>query len=287
MISVQDLTKRYRKATRNAVDGISFQVGAGEFFALLGPNGAGKTTTISILTTTLAPTAGRATIDGHDVVDRRQRGPPARRDHLPAPEPRPEPDGRGERPLPRGPLRPLSVPAGVPAHARGVPAPGRGAGRDCWASSASSSTRSGRTRAACAASSRSSAACCTGRGAVPRRADGRPRRRRAAARCGSTSARSARESGTTIFLTTPLPRGGRAGRPDLHHRSRPDRGRGHAGAAQGRARARDADRRRRRPGAACGSSSRGSACGRRRRAVPAPARRADRRTRRSSRSRRR
>jgi ABC-2 type transport system ATP-binding protein len=68
VIDVQDLVKRYRKANRNAVDGISFQVGAGEFFALLGPNGAGKTTTISILTTTLAPTAGSATIDGHDVV---------------------------------------------------------------------------------------------------------------------------------------------------------------------------------------------------------------------------
>jgi ABC-2 type transport system ATP-binding protein len=50
------------------VDGISFDVRAGEFFALLGPNGAGKTTTISILTTTLAPTGGSATIDGHDIV---------------------------------------------------------------------------------------------------------------------------------------------------------------------------------------------------------------------------
>ena len=68
MIRVEDLVKRYRKAKRNAVDGISFDVGAGEFFALLGPNGAGKTTTISILTTTLAPTAGRAQIDGHDIV---------------------------------------------------------------------------------------------------------------------------------------------------------------------------------------------------------------------------
>ena len=67
-ISVEGLVKRYRKADRNAVDGISFEVGAGEFFALLGPNGAGKTTTLSILTTTLAPTAGRAMIDGHDVV---------------------------------------------------------------------------------------------------------------------------------------------------------------------------------------------------------------------------
>ncbi len=68
MINVQELAKRYRKADRNAVDGISFEVRAGEFFALLGPNGAGKTTTISILTTTLAPTGGRATIDGHDIV---------------------------------------------------------------------------------------------------------------------------------------------------------------------------------------------------------------------------
>jgi ABC-2 type transport system ATP-binding protein len=68
MIHVDQLVKRYNKATRNAVDGISFDVGAGEFFALLGPNGAGKTTTISILTTTLAPTSGVATIDGDDIV---------------------------------------------------------------------------------------------------------------------------------------------------------------------------------------------------------------------------
>lgn len=68
MIHVEDLVKRYRKAKHNAVDGISFDVAAGEFLALLGPNGAGKTTTLSILTTTLAPTGGRATIDGHDVA---------------------------------------------------------------------------------------------------------------------------------------------------------------------------------------------------------------------------
>ncbi|HEY6958534.1 MAG TPA: ABC transporter ATP-binding protein [Candidatus Limnocylindria bacterium] len=68
MIAVAELTKRYKKSDRNAVDGISFDVRAGEFFALLGPNGAGKTTTISILTTTLAPTGGRASIDGRDIV---------------------------------------------------------------------------------------------------------------------------------------------------------------------------------------------------------------------------
>ncbi len=68
MIHVENLVKRYHKATRNAVDGVSFDVAAGDFFALLGPNGAGKTTTISILTTTLAPTSGRVTIDGHDIA---------------------------------------------------------------------------------------------------------------------------------------------------------------------------------------------------------------------------
>jgi ABC-2 type transport system ATP-binding protein len=67
-IHVENLVKRYRKADRNAVDGISFSVRPGEFFALLGPNGAGKTTTLSILTTTLAPTDGRALIEGLSVV---------------------------------------------------------------------------------------------------------------------------------------------------------------------------------------------------------------------------
>jgi len=50
------------------VDGISFSVAPGSFFALLGPNGAGKTTTISILTTTLLPSSGTVKVAGHDVV---------------------------------------------------------------------------------------------------------------------------------------------------------------------------------------------------------------------------
>jgi ABC-type bacteriocin/lantibiotic exporter with double-glycine peptidase domain len=67
VIEVKNLTKRYKKADVNAVDGISFEVAEGEFFALLGPNGAGKTTTISILTTNLLPTSGKVTIGGYDV----------------------------------------------------------------------------------------------------------------------------------------------------------------------------------------------------------------------------
>ncbi len=68
MIEVKNLVKRYKGATINAVNDISFDVGPGEFFTLLGPNGAGKTTTISILTTTLSPTSGVVRIAGYDVI---------------------------------------------------------------------------------------------------------------------------------------------------------------------------------------------------------------------------
>jgi ABC-2 type transport system ATP-binding protein len=67
IIVVDRLTKRYKRADTNAVDGISFAVQPDELFALLGPNGAGKTTTISILTTMLSPTSGNLRIAGHDV----------------------------------------------------------------------------------------------------------------------------------------------------------------------------------------------------------------------------
>lgn len=67
VIEVTNLVKRYKKAEKNAVDGISLTVDEGEFFAFLGPNGAGKTTTISILTTTLSKTSGSVKIAGYDI----------------------------------------------------------------------------------------------------------------------------------------------------------------------------------------------------------------------------
>jgi len=51
-----------------ALRGVSLAVRRGEIYALLGPNGAGKTTLISILTTLLTPTSGRAVVAGFDVV---------------------------------------------------------------------------------------------------------------------------------------------------------------------------------------------------------------------------
>jgi ABC-2 type transport system ATP-binding protein len=66
-IEVTGLVKRYRRATTNAVDGLSFAVDDGALFCLLGPNGAGKTTTISIITTVLTATTGRVTVAGFDL----------------------------------------------------------------------------------------------------------------------------------------------------------------------------------------------------------------------------
>jgi ABC-2 type transport system ATP-binding protein len=64
MIHVKELTKKFDDFT--AVDGISFDVEAGEIFAFLGPNGAGKSTTIKMLTTLLRPTSGSIELDGSD-----------------------------------------------------------------------------------------------------------------------------------------------------------------------------------------------------------------------------
>lgn len=51
----------------HAVDGIDLAIPKGSLFGFLGPNGAGKTTTISMLSTVLPPTSGKANILGYDL----------------------------------------------------------------------------------------------------------------------------------------------------------------------------------------------------------------------------
>ncbi len=63
---VENLTKQFDHFI--AVDHVSMSVARGEIFGLLGPNGAGKTTTIRTLLGLLAPTSGKATVLGYDVV---------------------------------------------------------------------------------------------------------------------------------------------------------------------------------------------------------------------------
>jgi ABC-2 type transport system ATP-binding protein len=62
MISFENVTKKYGHLV--AVDGVSYTVSKGEFFALLGPNGAGKTTLVRMLLGFSRCTAGSITIDG-------------------------------------------------------------------------------------------------------------------------------------------------------------------------------------------------------------------------------
>lgn len=69
-VRFEQVTKIYSGArgTLRALDGVSFDLEAGEFFGLLGPNGAGKTTLISILAGLARATSGRVSVMGHDVV---------------------------------------------------------------------------------------------------------------------------------------------------------------------------------------------------------------------------
>jgi sodium transport system ATP-binding protein len=66
MIEIRDLAKRFGAV--DAVRLVSFTAGDGRVTGLLGPNGAGKTTTLRMISTLLAPTAGRVRVDGIDAA---------------------------------------------------------------------------------------------------------------------------------------------------------------------------------------------------------------------------
>ena len=68
IIRLDQLSLRYGDTT--VVDGLTFDIAAGEVFGFLGHNGAGKTTTIQMLTTLAQPTSGTATVAGFDIVSK-------------------------------------------------------------------------------------------------------------------------------------------------------------------------------------------------------------------------
>ncbi|HZA75314.1 MAG TPA: ATP-binding cassette domain-containing protein [Acidimicrobiales bacterium] len=65
-VVAEGLAKRF--GDTEALCGVDFDVERGQILGVLGPNGAGKTTAVRILTTLLLPDAGRAEIDGIDVL---------------------------------------------------------------------------------------------------------------------------------------------------------------------------------------------------------------------------
>ncbi len=73
IIQIRGVTKNYGKVT--AVDNVSLDIRAGEFFVLLGPSGCGKTTLLRMIAGFEVPTEGQIWIDGQDM----SRVPPNKR----------------------------------------------------------------------------------------------------------------------------------------------------------------------------------------------------------------
>jgi len=69
--SIKNVIKR-KKLKKEAVNGISFNVDAGEIVGFIGPNGAGKTTTLKMLSGILFPTSGTANVGGFTPWERRK-----------------------------------------------------------------------------------------------------------------------------------------------------------------------------------------------------------------------
>jgi ABC-2 type transport system ATP-binding protein len=80
MVAAHELRKTYGE--RTAVANVTFFVAAGESVGVLGLNGAGKSTTLRLVLGALAPTSGRAEVDGLD-VRRRPREVKAKVGYLP------------------------------------------------------------------------------------------------------------------------------------------------------------------------------------------------------------
>jgi putative ABC transport system ATP-binding protein len=71
LVQVEEISKTY--GGLRALDGVTFDVRAGEWIAIMGPSGSGKTTLINILGGLDRPTSGRAIVDGVNVGDLGER----------------------------------------------------------------------------------------------------------------------------------------------------------------------------------------------------------------------
>jgi osmoprotectant transport system ATP-binding protein len=68
-IAFDGVTVRYPGSQRNAVDGVSFELGGGELVVLLGPSGCGKSTLLRTVNRLVTLDEGRVVVDGRDVSE--------------------------------------------------------------------------------------------------------------------------------------------------------------------------------------------------------------------------
>lgn len=69
MLKLQAVTKKYKGASKFAVQDLDLHVRSGEIFGFLGPNGAGKTTTIKLIVGLLQNDQGTIVVNGHNVEE--------------------------------------------------------------------------------------------------------------------------------------------------------------------------------------------------------------------------
>ena len=76
LLEIQNVTRRFGEFT--AVDGVSIDIEAGEFFTLLGPSGCGKTTLLRMIAGFDLPDGGRIVLNGMDLAERPPEERPVR-----------------------------------------------------------------------------------------------------------------------------------------------------------------------------------------------------------------
>jgi putative ABC transport system ATP-binding protein len=69
MVSIRDVRKNYRRDAEDLVvlNGISLEIGEGDFVALMGPSGSGKTTLLNLIAGIDRPTSGEVIVASTDV----------------------------------------------------------------------------------------------------------------------------------------------------------------------------------------------------------------------------